>query len=154
VICIAVSTFSRFDCKTVIHKAGGPDSVIKNNLSLQIQNETTAHLETDNPTITNDDKFVNETTEYQKNITSSSAQRNESAVIEHDHLRTNRNLKTRQVPVDVLVTSSSTMVNDMNADQSYYQSPLMVYPFPMMNTYYPRYFPYTYPGYQGYPFFG
>jgi len=157
VVCIAVSAFSHFDCKTVIHKAEGPDSVIKNNLSLQIQNETTALLETDKPAITNDDKVVtpqNETTKFQKNITSSTAQRNESAVVEHDNLRTNRKPKTRQVPVDDLVTSSSTMVDNMNADQSYYQSPLMVYPFPMMNTYYPRYFPYTYPGYQGYPFFG
>ncbi|XP_015372945.1 PREDICTED: uncharacterized protein LOC107168144 [Diuraphis noxia] len=157
VVLIAVSTFSRFNCKTVIHKAEGQDSVIRNNLSLQMQNETTANLETDNPAITNDDKVVtsqNKTTKFQKNITSSTAQRNESAVVEHDNSRINRKLKTRQVPADVLVTSSSTMVDSMNADQSYYQSPLMVYPFPMMNTYYPRYFPYTYPGYQGYPFFG
>lgn len=154
-VCIAVATFSRFDCKPVIHKSEGPDSVIENILSPQ--NETTAVLETDNSAITNGSKVItpqNKTTEFQKNITSSTAQQNESAVVEHDHLKTNRKPKTRQVPVDDLVTSSSTMEDDMNADQSYYQSPLMVYPFPMMNTYYPRYFPYTYPGYQGYPFFG
>jgi len=158
VVCIAVSTFSRFDCKTVIHKAEGPDSILKNNITLQIQNETiTALLKTDSSEITNDDNVVTpqkETTKFQKNITSPTAQINESAVIDHDNLRNNRKLETRQVPVDVLVTSGSTMVDNMNADQSYYQSPLMVYPFPMMNTYYPRYFPYTYPGYQGYPFFG
>ncbi|XP_060866860.1 uncharacterized protein LOC132942467 isoform X2 [Metopolophium dirhodum] len=155
VICIAVATFSRFDCKTVIHKSEGQDNVIENILSSQ--NETTHVLETDNPAITNDGKVItpqNKTMEFQKNVTSSTVQKNESAVVEHDHLRTDRKPKTRQVPVDVLETSGSTMVDDMNADQSYYQSPLMVYPFPMMNTYYPRYFPYTYPGYQGYPFFG
>jgi len=150
VVCIAIATFSRFDCKTVIHKSEVPDNVIENILSPQ--NETTGVLEIDNPAITNDNKVItplNKTTEFQKNVTSSTVQQNESAIVEHDHLRTDRKPKTRQVPVDVLVTSSSTLVDDMNADQSYYQSPLMVYPFPMMKTYYPRYFPYIYPGYQG-----
>lgn len=154
-VCIAVAAFSRFDCKPVIHKSEGPDNVIENILSPQ--NKTTTVLETDSPAIINGSEVItpqNKTTEFQKNITSSTDQQNESAVVEHDHLKTDRKPKTRQVPVDDLVTSSSTMADDMNADQSYYQSPLMVYPFPMMNTYYPRYFPYTYPGYQGYPFFG
>lgn len=154
-VCLAVATFSSIDCKTVIQKSEGPSSVIEN--ILLAQNETTALLETDNPAITNDEKVVtphNKTAEFKKNITASIVKQNESAVVEHNRLRTDRKPKIRQVPEDVLVTSSSNMVDDMNADQSYYQSPLMMYPFPMMNTYYPRYFPYTYPGYQGYPFFG
>jgi len=155
VVCIAVTTFYCFDCKDihVIHKPEGPVSVIKNIFS-PLKNETTALLETKNLLITNDNKIVipqNKTRALQKNITFSIARKNEAGVEVVEHLKP----KARQIPVDVLVASSSTVMdNNMNADQSYYQSPLMVYPFPMMNTYYPRYFPYTYPGYQGYPFFG
>ncbi|XP_026816603.1 uncharacterized protein LOC113556070 [Rhopalosiphum maidis] len=153
---IAVATFSRFDCKiiNVTHKSGGPDSIIEK--IILPQNETTAFFETDNLAITDERKVIspqNKTTKLEKNSTSSAVQQNKT-VVEQDNLRTDRKPKTRQVPVDVLMAASSDVTNSMNADQPYYQSPLMVYPFPMMNTYYPRYFPYTYPGYQGYPFFG
>ncbi|CAH1737364.1 unnamed protein product [Aphis gossypii] len=153
VVCIAIATFSCLDCKNinVTHNSGGQYGVIEK--ILLPQNETTAILETGNPEITDDRKIItpqNKTTEFQKNITSTTVQQNEPVIV----LSTDRKPKTRQVPVEVLVTASSNVMDNMNDDQSYYQSPLMVYPFPMMNTYYPRYFPYTYPGYQGYPFFG
>lgn len=64
---------------------------------------------------------------------------------------------TRQVLNNFPVASVSTSMENINAGQSFYASPIMMYPFPMMNTYHPRYFPYTYnPGYQsyGYPFIG
>jgi len=156
VVCIAIATFSCLDCKfiNVTHNSGSPDGVIEK--ILLPQNETAAILETGNPAITDDRKIItpqNKTTKFQKNITSTTVQQNEPVIV-HDHLSTDRKPKTHQVPVDVIVTASSNVMDNMNDDQSYYQSPLMVYPFPMMNTYYPRYFPYTYPGYQGYPFFG
>lgn len=155
-VCIAIATFSSLDCKNinVTHNSGGTDGVIEK--ILLPQNETEAILETGNPEITDVRKMItpqNKTKEFQKNITSTTVQRNEPVIV-YDHLSADRKPKTRQVPVDVLVTASSNVMDNMNDDQSYYQSPLMVYPFPMMNTYYPRYFPYTYPGYQGYPFFG
>lgn len=155
-VCIAIATFSCLECKNinVTHNSGGPDGVIEK--ILLPQNETAAILKTGNPKITDDRKIItsqNKTTELQKNITSTTVKQNEPVIV-HDHLSTDRKPKTRQVPVDVLVTASSNVMDNINDDQSYYQSPLMVYPFPMMNTYYPRYFPYTYPGYQGYPFFG
>lgn len=95
----------------------------------------------------------NEALANQKNNTLV-GQQNEN-VAKYDYSETNRKKpKTRQISTDGPVTSVPTMMDNMNAEQSFYQSPLMVYPFPMMNTYYPRYFPYTYPGYQGHPFFG
>lgn len=118
----------------------------------------------------------NETMNLQKNMTDSAivvkqnepavvkhnepavVKQNEHVVVKHDRLETHRNPKTRQAPPPVPVQTSSysspAMEGDLNAEHSFYHSPLMVYPFPMMNTYYPRYFPYTYPGYQGHPFFG
>ncbi|XP_025205652.1 uncharacterized protein LOC112601966 [Melanaphis sacchari] len=156
VVCIVVAIFSRLDCKNinVIHKSGGPDNVIEK--ILLPQNETTAFFETDNTAITDDHKVItpqNKTMKFQKNITSSTTQQNEP-VVERDHLRTDRKLKIRQVPVDVLMMANTNAMNNMNADQSYYQSPLMVYPFSMMNTYYPKYFPYTYQRNQGIPYIG
>lgn len=157
---LAVATFSSSNCKdiNVKRKSEGPVSVIENVLSGQ--NETAAMLASNadlHPAI-NDTviTYKNKTTALQKNSTSSVVRQKESDA-ERDHLKPDRQPKTRQVPaVDALVTSGSTVMDDSvtYADQLYYQSPLMVYPFPMMNTYYPRYFPYTYPGYQGTPFFG
>lgn len=91
----------------------------------------------------------NKTTDLQNNGIFD-AQKSGIAVTKHNHSKTGRQPKRQVQFSDVPLTSVSTMANDMKA----YQSPLMVYPFPLMNTYYPRYFPYTYPGYQGYPHFG
>lgn len=85
-------------------------------------------------------------------------QKNETAVVKNNNSLTNQEFKTskiRQVPKLVSESSTSAVTDDMDAQQSFYPSALMMYPFPMMNTYYPRYFPYTYPGgYQGYPVYG
>lgn len=94
----------------------------------------------------------NKTLDLQKNNTLAVEQN--KTMVEHGHSKTNWKPKTRQISTNVPIAPASTLMDDMNAEQSYYPTPLMVYPFPMMNTYYPRYFPYTYPGYQGYPFFG
>lgn len=88
----------------------------------------------------------NKTTTFQKTNTLI-AQQNATASDKHDHLKTKRQVQNSYVPVTSVAT-------DMNSKQSFYQSPLMIYPFPMMNTYYPRYFPYTYQGYHHYPLFG
>lgn len=85
-----------------------------------------------------------------KNSNTTIAHENET-VVKYDKLNTSRKPKIRQVSQNVPVTSD--LLNGMNTDQPYYQSPLMMYPFPMMNTYYPRYFPYgpySYLGYRGY----
>lgn len=109
---------------------------------------------TDDPMVILTDKVItpqNETNAaIQKNHSTAIAQENET-VVKYDNLKTNRKPKIRQVSQNVPVTSD--LLNGMNTDQAYYQSPLMMYPFPMMNTYYPRYFPYgpySYLGYRGY----
>lgn len=93
------------------------------------------------------------------------------AFTKYDRFVTNRTPDDTRLQAAVLdgmaSVSASTVLDDMNAEQSYYQSPLMMYPFPMTNTYYPRYFPYDYPprhlsgyypgyypGYLGYPYVG
>lgn len=99
----------------------------------------------------------NDTIPLQKNSTIIT-QKNETAVDKNDNIETNQKSKTskiRQVSKDIPESSTSAVTDDMDAQQSFYPSALMMYPFPMMNTYYPRYFPYTYPGgYQGYPVYG
>lgn len=130
--CLAIITFSRFDCKYIKTE---PD--------------------TKNPeTIT--EKVItpqNETTALHKNNTILITQKNETD-IKNNNLEAKHKSKIRQVSADIPMVSASTLMDDMNAEQTYYPSPLMVYPFPMMNTYYPRYFPYIYPGNQGNHFFG
>lgn len=97
------------------------------------------------------DMLQNETIALQKN---SVAQENKTS-IKQDRSEIKQTPKIRQVSSNGLVTTPSTVMDDMNAEQSaVYQSPLMVYPFSMINTYHPRYFPYTYPAYQSYPYFG
>lgn len=133
VICLAITTFPRFDCKET-----NATSIIKN-LVVNINNVTAQH---------------NETIPLQKNSTTI-AQKNETAVVKNDNLETNRKSKTRQVSENNSESPTAAVTDDMDAQQSFYPSALMVYPFPMMNTYYPRYFPYTYPsGYHGYPIYG
>lgn len=133
VICLAVTVFPLFNCRdtrNIIHPKSEQTAMIHFEKSITPQK--------------------NETTAIKKNNTLVD-QENES-VVRYDHLESNRKQPIpRQVPIEIPVTSGS---NGINAEHTLYQSPLMVYPFPMMNTYNPRYFPYTYPGYQGYPFFG
>ncbi|KAE9538914.1 hypothetical protein AGLY_005496, partial [Aphis glycines] len=124
VVCMAIATFSCLDCKNinVTHNSEGSYGVTEK--ILLPQNETTAILETGNPEITDDRKIItpqNKTTEFQKNITSITVQQNEPVIV----LSTDRKPKTRQVPVEVLMTASSNVMDNMNDDQSYYQSPLM-----------------------------
>lgn len=102
----------------------------------------------------------NEMKDFQKNNTSTliNDQRNVTIAKNYDKLETHQKPKTiRQVPSDIPVASVFTSMDNINVGH-YYSSPLMVYPFSMMNSYYPKYFPYTYnyPGYQsnGYPFIG
>lgn len=141
---LAVTSFSPLNCK-----------------------ETNAIPKTENPMIVTDRAIPpQKQTEVLQENSTSVAQKNETAA-KHDHSVTNRKPKTRQVSYgDVPVLSKSTLLDDMDAKQSYYQSALMMYPFQMTNTYYPRYFPYNYPiyrsghhpgyypGYQGYPYVG
>lgn len=123
---------------------------------INCKNIDTNILKKDNPVVPIDNKIIvvqNETVALQKNRTNV-AQQNETSV-KHNRSETNQTPETRKVSANVPVTTPSTVIDDMNAEQSsFYQSPLMIYPFSMINTYQPRYFPYTYPGYQGYPFFG
>lgn len=130
--CLAVITFSLFDCKYI--------KTVPN---------------TENPVTITDEVISpqNETTALQKNSTILTAQKNET-VVKDNNLEAKHKSKIRQVSTDIPMVSASTLMDGMNAEQSYYPSPLMVYPFPMMNTYYPRYFPYVYPGNQGNHFFG
>lgn len=131
VFCLAVITFPHFDCKNI---------------------KTAPN--TENPIIIIDKVITpqNETTVLQKNSTISTAQKNET-IVKNNNLEDKHKSKIRQVSADIPIVAS-TLMDDMNAEQSYYPSPLMVYPFPLMNTYYPRYFPYIYPGNQGNHFFG
>ncbi|XP_025423409.1 uncharacterized protein LOC112692824 [Sipha flava] len=131
VFCLAVITFSRFDCKCIKNAPNieNPGTIMDKVIKLQ-----------------------NETINLQKNSTISTAQKNET-IVKNNNLEAKHKSKIRQVSADTPIIAS-TLIDDMNAEQSYYPSPLMVYPFPMMNTYYPRYFPYIYPGNQGNHFFG
>lgn len=129
--CLAVSTIPLFESKNINDVIKTKDAVILINKMITPQNKTT----------------------LLQNNSTSVAHQNET-VVKHGHSDKNWKPKTRQVSADVPLTSTPIMIGDMNTEQSFYPSPLMMYPFPMMNTYYPRYFPYTYPGYQGYPFFG
>lgn len=129
--CLAVSTIPLFESKNINDVIKTKEAVILINKMITPQNKTT----------------------LLQNNSTSVAQQNET-VVKHGHSDKNWKPKTRQVSADVPLTSTPIMIGDMNTEQSFYPSPLMMYPFPMMNTYYPRYFPYTYPGYQGYPFFG
>jgi len=132
VICIAVASVPFFDCRDM-----------RNATFPKIENFAKTLIE----------KAImpkqNETTTLQNNGILTT-QKNGSAVEKPHHSKTGQPPKRQVQFSDVPLTSVSTIANDKKA----YQSPLMVYPFPMLNTYYPRYFPYTYPGYQGYPHFG
>lgn len=124
---------------------------------IDCKNIHTDILEKDNPVVPVDDKInavLNETVALRQNTTNV-ARQNETSVQQNRAETNQKTPDTRKVSANVPVTTPSTVIDDMNAEQSsFYQSPLMIYPFTMINTYQPRYFPYTYPGYQGYPFFG
>lgn len=115
----------------------------------------------EDPIIILTDKVItpqNETNEALQKTNSTNIYQENDTVVKYDNLKTNWKPKIRQVSQNVPVTSP-LLNDDMNTEQSFYQSPLMVYPFPMMNTYYPRYFPYSpysYLGYRGYgyPYIG
>lgn len=132
-ICIAITIFALFDCKDT----NAIPTTTNNPVLFLIDKSIRAH---------------NEMTDFHKKKISIDQQN--ASIAKNDKLETHQKHKTiRQVSSDIPVAQISTSLDYINTGKYFYSNPLLMYPFPMTNSYYPKYFPYAYnyPGYlQGY----